>query len=98
MAAPATLRREDGPVTSSIIEFARLFWQVVRETPGFYLNRLDQLTKRLHAIETLEAIVGKKEARVWLYLLGGDVEAAINLVQSGYTIEQIMEIQEGMRS
>lgn len=85
-------------MTSSFIEFSRLFWQVVRETPGFYLNRIDQLTKQLHARDTLEAIVGKDDARIWLDLLGGDVEAAINLAQSGYTIEQIMEIQEGLRS
>jgi hypothetical protein len=83
---------------TTLIEFARLFWQVTHEVPRFYLNRMDQLTKRLHDRDTLTATVGKDDAVVWLSTMGGDAEAAVNLVQAGYTIEQVMKIKEGLRS
>lgn len=82
----------------TLIEFARLFWQAAREVNDFYLNRLEQLTKRLHDRDTLEALVGKDDAFLWLYATGGDAEAAVNLVQAGYTLEQVIEIKESLRA
>lgn len=78
-------------------EFARALRQTAREIPGFILTRMNDFVKHEQQRDTLFAVVGKDEALLWLNLMGGDVEAALNLARAGYTVNDVMEIREGLR-
>lgn len=83
---------------TTLTEYARLLWQVAREVPQFILTRMDDFVKREQQRDKLVALVGKDEALVWLHLMGGDVEASLNLIEAGYDLQQVMEIKERLRS
>lgn len=82
---------------TTLTEFARLLWQTARDVPQFLLNRMDAFVKREQQRDRLVTLVGKNEALVWLHAMGGDVKASLNLIEAGYSLEQVMEIKEGMR-
>lgn len=85
-------------MTFPIIETARGLWQVACEVPQFVLNRMNAFVEREQQRDKLVALVGNDEATVWLHLMGGDVQAALNLIEAGYDLQQVMDIKEGLRT
>lgn len=76
------------------ILFARLLARAARDIPDFLLGRMQEFVRHEQAKDTLQAVVGKKDAWYWLHATRGDAHTALELAQMGLDLETAVDWRE----